>query len=884
MNICLRVKLTSVFTALLFSILFIAFFVSDASAQSVQNATGYINSKNGVNVRNGTSVFTKKVMVLSNNKKVTITEVVFSSRFNGTAKDKWYHINYGGKSGYVRSDLINRVEYSAVTGRTTASVNSRLGAGTGFTRITTFGNNVNLTILLKARANNSNVGWYMIKYNGGYNYVCASWVNITGSIFSNNSGGTSNNGGINSPIVDPKHDSKPTHDNINSSQNKPTTGTNSTTTNNSDNSNNTSTTKQSESDFEKSISSFPEDYKVKLRQLHAAHPNWKFVAKNTGIDWNTALSKESRDGVSLINGAYPLSYRDVNSYSFKAKDKTRPLYKKASKSSDLAGTASANTDITILDEMFINNNGSDDAKFVHVKTAAGQTGYIQGSVTNENYSAEVNGTVKGGYTNIRKGAGTGYSKVGGVNTGNKVAIVLTAKASDGVIWYKIKNGSGFAYICSKFVTVEETKTATVASKQAATPKASNSNNSSVVYGTIKQNTAYRMGPSDLFKEVGGLTTGQNVTIIDSVKNVDNSSWYKVAINGKVYYVPSEAITASGEVRQGNASVSGKVHDYLNYRASYDLTNKPVGTFSKNTEVVITGVINSGNYNWYRIQYKGTTYYAAANWITITDQKYDGQEATAPVEKNKESEEHAVVGIESLKGVGRFTASGTYIPKDGATWFNANTEVVGYYMDPRNFLNENNIYMFEDLSYQSYQSQAAVSKIISGTALERNGFMASWFVTAGQQNGISPIALAARARQETGGGSIAISGYVFPDGKSAYNPYNIGAYSNANPVMRGLEYAKKQGWDTKQKAVFGGAKFIASGYIKQGQNSVYFQRFNVANGASKVGTHQYMTNISACYTESISTKNSYSAYGITNESLVFIIPIYSNMPSATALPH
>ena len=93
-------------------------------------------------------------------------------------------------------------------------------------------------------------------------------------------------------------------------------------------------------------------------------------------------------------------------------------------------------------------------------------------------------------------------------------------------------------------------------------------------------------------------------------------------------------------------------------------------------------------------------------------------------------------------------------------------------------------------------------------------MASWFVSAGKENGMSPIALAARARQETGGGSIAISGYIFPDGKYAYNPYNIGAYSNANPVMRGLEYAKKQGWDTKQKAVFGGAKFIASGYIKQ----------------------------------------------------------------------
>lgn len=865
MNNRLKINIIKLLPVFLLTLLFIAFFAIDSSAQTVQNATGYINSKNGVNVRAGTSIFTKKVTTISNNKKVVIEEIVFSSSTNGTSKDKWYHIKYGGKSGYIRSDFINRIEYSSVAGRTSDAVNSRLGAGTGFTAVNTFGKNVNLTVLLKARAYKSNVVWYMIKYNGGYNYVCATWVNINGSIFYNNSGGTSNNSG--DSVTKP--DNKPIQDNTHDNANQPSTGSSS---NNS----------KPQNDFESAIASFPEDYKVKLRKLHASHPNWRFVAKNTGIDWNTALSKESRDGVSLINGAYPLSYRDVSSYSFKAKEQTRPLYKGASTSSGSSDTVSANTDITLLDEVFTSNKGTDDAKFVHIRTASGQTGYIQGSVTNENYSNEVTGTVKGGYTNIRKGAGTGYGKASGANTGDKLSIVLTAKAADGVVWYKIKQGSGFAYICSKFVNVEETKSSSP--KQASTSKPTNTSDGSVVYGTAKQSSSYRMGPSELFKEAGKLTSGQSITIINLVKNVDNSSWYKIAVSGKVYYVSSDVVNASGSVKSGDASVNGKVSDYLNYRTAYDVTSKPAGTFSKNTDLVITGVIKAGNYNWYRVQYKGSTYYAVSNWITVSDQKYDGQEAIAPIEENKETEESAAITIDSLKGVGRFVASGTYIPKDGSTWFNASSEVVGYYMDPRNFLNETNVYMFEDLSYQSYQSQEAVSKILSGTALERNGFMANWFVSAGQQNGISPIALAARARQETGGGSIAISGYVFPDGESAYNPYNIGAYSNANPVMRGLEYAKKQGWNTKQKAVFGGATFIASGYIKQGQNSVYFQRFNVANGPNKVGTHQYMTNISACYTESISTKNSYSAYGITNESLVFVIPVYSNMPSSTALPH
>ncbi|MBF1341923.1 MAG: SH3 domain-containing protein, partial [Mogibacterium diversum] len=163
MNNIIAIKLKSIFAVLVFIILLMLGFAEAANAQSVQNATGYINSKSGVNVRAGTSVFSKKVTSISNNKKVTITEVVFSSNSNAAARDKWYHVNYGGKSGYIRSDLINRVEYSAVAGRTSSTLNSRLGAGTRFASVTTFGKNVNLTVLLKAKANKSNVDWYMIK-------------------------------------------------------------------------------------------------------------------------------------------------------------------------------------------------------------------------------------------------------------------------------------------------------------------------------------------------------------------------------------------------------------------------------------------------------------------------------------------------------------------------------------------------------------------------------------------------------------------------------------------------------------------------------------------------------------------------------------------------
>ena len=56
-----------------------------------------------------------------------------------------------------------------------------------------------------------------------------------------------------------------------------------------------------------------------------------------------------------------------------------------------------------------------------------------------------------------------------------------------------------------------------------------------------------------------------------------------------------------------------------------------------------------------------------------------------------------------------------------------------------------------------------------------------------------------------------------------------------------------------------------------------------NGESKVGTHQYMTNIMAPYSEAGSTKTSYQKYGIMNKPIVFEIPIYKGMPSSTKLP-
>lgn len=57
-----------------------------------------------------------------------------------------------------------------------------------------------------------------------------------------------------------------------------------------------------DTDFESYLTAqgFPESYKTALRQLHLIHPSWVFNAYNTGLDWGTAITKESSLGVNLI--------------------------------------------------------------------------------------------------------------------------------------------------------------------------------------------------------------------------------------------------------------------------------------------------------------------------------------------------------------------------------------------------------------------------------------------------------------------------------------------------------------------------------------------------------------------------------------------------------
>lgn len=391
---------------------------------------------------------------------------------------------------------------------------------------------------------------------------------------------------------------------------------------------------------------------------------------------------------------------------------------------------------------------------------------------------------------------------------------------------------------------------------------------------ITKKVTYRKGPGTKMKKKGTFKKGKTVKVcLDArpVKSTKGSSkkWYRVKVGSGYGFVPSSSvkITGTASAQPTPAVTSGdQVGQVVNITSN---------AFSKMTAQQFENYLTKQGFSE---EYKKPLRALRAkhpNWVFVA---YKTGLKWSDVLKKQTARNVSLI-YKSYPGSYR---SGAYKSQVEPGWYNANEKVVAFYMDPRNFLNEDRIYMFEDLGYQSeYQTAAVVQKIISGTKLPEYGFTHTVFMNAGKKYKISPVFLAARVVQETGGKSVSVNGSK-SDGKVVYNPFNIGA-TGSNPVAKGLEYARKKGWTTPAKAVDGGAEYLASGYISKKQNTIYFQRFNVANGLSKAGTHQYMTNIMAPYSESHITKTSYTKMGINNEPLGFIIPIYNSMPSKTKLP-
>lgn len=227
--------------------------------------------------------------------------------------------------------------------------------------------------------------------------------------------------------------------------------------------------------------------------------------------------------------------------------------------------------------------------------------------------------------------------------------------------------------------------------------------------------------------------------------------------------------------------------------------------------------------------------------------------------------------------------------DEPGYYDASTEAIAYYMDPRTYLNEKYIFAFETLHYSSSHTENMVTSILSSQSfwptVYRNysGTIYSDIMNVTRNIDVSSVHIASRIKQEITGIStsdprLGGSFTAIDDNKTYsgyYNFFNIGVWGT-NKVARGMTLAKNNGWNTPYKAVLGGSQFIRDDYVSINQDTVYYEKFDVSttNGHYE---HQYMQNLAAPIQETSITYSSYrNLSNYFDREIEFIIPVYNNM--------
>ena len=292
------------------------------------------------------------------------------------------------------------------------------------------------------------------------------------------------------------------------------------------------------------------------------------------------------------------------------------------------------------------------------------------------------------------------------------------------------------------------------------------------------------------------------------------------------------------------------------------------------------VLKEANPNW-----KFTLYYTGLDWNNVIYNETKGL--------------HSRSLVQGKTGEWLCNLCGTKVYDLGG-WMCASEKAVGYLMDARNYLTQKYIFQFEELSYSpNTYTIEGIDRVLNGTFMyqksireyyKNNEFeditFAKAIMNAANASGVSPYYLAARIRQEIGvNGSDSIYG-TYEGYEGIYNFYNIGANSGEDPIRNGLKYASNTTmgkyllpWNDPIKAIKGGAIWIATNYIAVGQDTLYFQKYDVVNNGTALYNHQYMQNIFAAKSEGYTTYNAYSKLGLLDNNYNFIIPVYENMPNA-----
>ncbi|MBR3968445.1 MAG: hypothetical protein IKJ93_02530 [Clostridia bacterium] len=232
------------------------------------------------------------------------------------------------------------------------------------------------------------------------------------------------------------------------------------------------------------------------------------------------------------------------------------------------------------------------------------------------------------------------------------------------------------------------------------------------------------------------------------------------------------------------------------------------------------------------------------------------------------------------------------------WTYASRSAIAYFVDPRNYLDDSYIFAFLQQPYdKKLQDKEGLRTVVAGTFLEKGydkdkdskidkDAYIDDIMLAAKESGVSPYVLAAAIIVEVGvNGSTVTSGkkythtYIDPKTnkkvtkqyKGVYNFYNWNATGD-DVIGNALKYAKEQGWTSREKAIVGGAKLYAEGYIEVGQDTYYYKNYNYV--VEPYSEHQFAESIYGSIADS--QKISKAFLGDENKTAIFEIPVFEKM--------
>lgn len=376
----------------------------------------------------------------------------------------------------------------------------------------------------------------------------------------------------------------------------------------------------------------------------------------------------------------------------------------------------------------------------------------------------------------------------------------------------------------------------------------------------------RSGAGTGYSKTGTVSYGDSLTILSETTDSSGAKWYKISCGNVTGYVSAAYVQLTSSGSQGSSDA-----DFESYmtKQGFPESYKP---------------------------YLRKLHEQHPKWI-FTAQKLG-------VDWNTALKEECVVGrnlvhssaLASWKSMekGAYDFNGGYWYGLDGSWVAASKEIIMYYMDPRNFLNDTYIFMFENQSYDpSYQTESGVKTILADTFMsgsytcpdtKKKYTYSQTFMDAAKKSGVSPYHLASRCRNEQGVNGAPQSLGTVKGYENYFNFFDIQAYatSTMTAAEMGCKYAKTTNptyllpWTNQYKSIVGGSIFLGTGYITKGQDTLYLQKFDMVDGGNGLYYHQYMTCVFGQANEVISLKNAYSQ-DILNSAMEFKIPVYNNMP-------